>query len=100
MNDIGGCYLSGNPTIPVLTTDLNNYAVQLLQERTQNASLGIVLLNYADKQEDSGALYQSDWLIQTIIDNNFKFALRKASDKTNNAADSDASYTSGGSVIK
>lgn len=100
MNDIGGCYLSGSPTIPELTTDLNNYAVQLLQKRTQNASLGIVLLNYADKQEDSGALYQSDWLIQTIIDNNFKFALRKASDTTNNAAASDASYTSGGSVIK
>lgn len=80
MNDIGGCYSNGDPTIPELTTDLNNYAVQLLQERTQNASLGIVLLNYADKQENSGALYQSDWLIQTIIDNNFKFALRKASD--------------------
>lgn len=100
MNDIGGCYLSGSPTIPTLTADLNNYAVQLLQERTQNASLGIVLLNYADKQVGSGALYQSDWLIQTIIDNNFKFALRKASGTTNNAAASDASYTSGGSVIK
>lgn len=103
MNDIGGCYSTdypGRTTIPVLTTDLNNYAVQLLQERTQNASLGIVLLNYADKQEKSGALYQSDWLIQTIIDNNFKFALRKASSTTNNAASSDASYTSGGSVIK
>lgn len=103
MNDIGGCYSTdypGRTTIPVLTTDLNNYAVQLLQERTQNASLGIVLLNYADKQADSGAKYQSDWLIQTIIDNNFKFALRKASSTTNNAASSDASYTSGGSVIK
>lgn len=100
MNDIGGCYSTGSPTIPTLTADLNNYAVQLLQERTQNASLGIVLLNYADKQENSGALYQSDWLIQTIIDNNFKFALRKASGTTNNAAASDASYTSGGSVIK
>lgn len=100
MNDIGGCYSYGSPTIPELTTDLNNYAVQLLQERTQNASLGIVLLNYADKQASSGALYQSDWLIQTIIDNNFKFALRKASGTTNNAAASDASYTSGGSVIK
>lgn len=103
MNDIGGCYSTdypGRTTIPVLTTDLNNYAVQLLQERTQNASLGIVLLNYADKRADSGAKYQSDWLIQTIIDNNFKFALRKASSTTNNAAASDASYTSGGSVIK
>lgn len=79
MNDVGGCYSNGSPTIPALTEDLNNYAVELLQGRTQNASLGIVLLNYADKQKDSGALYQSDWLIQTIIDNNFKFALRKAS---------------------
>lgn len=79
---------------------MNNYAVELLQDRTQNASLGIVLLNYADKQAESGALYQSDWLIQTIIDNNFKFALRKASDTTNNTTNSDASYISGGSVIK
>ena len=103
MNDIGGCYSTDyeeRTTIPILTADLNNYAVQLLQERTQNASLGIVLLNYADKQTDSGAKYQSDWLIQTIIDNNFKFALRKASDTTNNTTNSDASYISGGSVIK
>ena len=98
MNDIGGCYLSGSPTIPTLTADLNNYAVQLLQERTQNASLGIVLLNYADKQENSGALYQSDWLIQTIIDNNFKFALRKASGSVTNVAD--ATYGLGGNVIE
>ena len=95
MNDIGGCYSIGYPTIPELTTDLNNYAVQLLQERTQNASLGIVLLNYADKQADSGALYQSDWLIQTIIDNNFKFALRKASSTTTTTS-YNASYTKGG----
>lgn len=98
MNDIGGCYSSGSPTIPTLTADLNNYAVQLLQERTQNASLGIVLLNYADKQENSGALYQSDWLIQTIIDNNFKFALRKASGSVTNVAD--ATYGLGGNVIE
>lgn len=98
MNDIGGCYSTdypGRTTIPVLTTDLNNYAVQLLQERTQNASLGIVLLNYADKQADSGAKYQSDWLIQTIIDNNFKFALRKASSTTTTTS-YNASYTKGG----
>lgn len=95
MNDIGGCYSSGNPTTTQLTEDLNNYAVGLLQERTQNASLGIVLLNYADKQSDSGALYQSDWLIQTIIDNNFKFALRKKTSGTTNA-----SYASGGNAIQ
>lgn len=76
MNDIGGCYLSGSPSITSLTEVLNDYAAQELQKRTQNASLGIVLLNFADKQSTSGALYKSDWLIQTIIDNNFKFALR------------------------
>lgn len=101
MNDIGGRYREDtNDAVTRLTTELNNYSVELLQDRTANASLGLVFMNFADKKETSGALYQSDWLIQTIIDNNFKFALRKASSTTNNAAASDASYTSGGSVIK
>ena len=101
MNDIGGRYLEDtDDAVTRLTTQLNNYSVGLLQERTANASLGLVFMNFADKKSDSGALYQSDWLIQTIIDNNFKFALRKASDTTNNTTNSDASYISGGSVIK
>lgn len=99
MNDIGGRYLEDtNDAVTRLTTQLNNYSVRLLQERTANASLGLVFMNFADKKSDSGALYQSDWLIQTIIDNNFKFALRKASG--GNTTSSDASYISGGSVIE
>lgn len=99
MNDIGGRYLEDtNDAVTRLTTQLNNYSVGLLQKRTANASLGLVFMNFADKKSDSGALYQSDWLIQTIIDNNFKFALRKASG--GNTTSSDASYISGGSVIE
>lgn len=99
MNDIGGRYLEDtNDAVTRLTTQLNNYSVGLLQERTANASLGLVFMNFADKKSNSGALYQSDWLIQTIIDNNFKFALRKAS--SGNTTSSDASYISGGSVIE
>ena len=56
---------------------MNNLGIQLLQERTENAGLGLVYMNFADKQANSGALYRSDWLIQTVIDNNFKFQLRK-----------------------
>ena len=39
---------------------------------------GLVFFNYADKQDNSGKLYGTDELIQTVIDNNFKFNLRKA----------------------
>lgn len=78
MNDIGGRYIEDtDDAVTRLTTELNNYSVGLLQNRTANASLGLIFMNFADKLETSGALYKSDWLIQTIIDNNFKFALRK-----------------------
>lgn len=78
MNDIGGRYIEDtDDAVTRLTTELNNYSVGLLQNRTANASLGLIFMNFADKVDTSGALYKSDWLIQTIIDNNFKFALRK-----------------------
>lgn len=88
MNDLGGYYmycsrngwhLIHNETKDVvgLTEDMNNLGVSELQNRTENAGLGLVYMNFADKQKDSGAKYKSDWLIQTVIDNNFKFALRK-----------------------
>lgn len=88
MNDLGGYYmycsregwhLIHNETKDVigLTKDMNNLGVSELQSRTENAGLGLVYMNFADKQDDSGVLYKSDWLIQTVIDNNFKFALRK-----------------------
>lgn len=78
MNDIGGRYIEDtDDAVTRLTTELNNYSVGLLHNRTANASLGLIFMNFADKVDTSGALYKSDWLIQTIIDNNFKFALRK-----------------------
>lgn len=95
MNDLGGEYISGNNTTQ-LATDMNNLGVRELQNRTENAGLGLVFMNFADKQSNSGALYKSDWLIQTLIDNNFKFALRKKGSTTTY----DSSYTSGGNVIE
>ena len=83
MNDIGGRYIEDtDDAVTRLTTELNNYSVGLLQNRTANASLGLIFMNFADKLETSGALYKSDWLILTIIDNNFKFALRKVPSST------------------
>lgn len=83
MNDIGGRYREDtDDAVTRLTTELNNYSVGLLQNRTANASLGLIFMNFADKLKTSGALYKSDWLIQTIIDNNFKFALRKVPSST------------------
>ena len=61
-----------------LTRWLNPHVRAALQRRTANASTGLVFFNYADKQDNSGKLYGTDELIQTVIDNNFKFNLRKA----------------------
>lgn len=87
MNDLGGYYfyqteglfgIHSDHTDPTtLATDMNNLGVSELQNRTENAGLGLVYMNFADKKAESGAKYKSDWLISTVIDNNFKFALRK-----------------------
>lgn len=78
---------------------MNNLGVSELQNRTENAGLGLVYMNFADKQSDSGAKYKSDWLIQTVIDNNFKFALRKEGDSEVGTKSYDASYSNGGNAI-
>lgn len=83
MNDLGGYYSdsgdinSRGTGIEALAIDMNNLGVQQLQERTENAGLGLIFMNFADKQSNSGAKYKSDYLIQTIIMNNRKFQLRK-----------------------
>lgn len=80
-----------------LTQDMNNLGVQLLQERTENAGLGLVFMNFANRDKNSGQLYRSDWLIQTIIDNNFKFQLRKKGGSENQSYN--ATYNNGGNAI-
>lgn len=103
MNDLGGynAGLSGHTRVTELTETLNQNAVDKLQTRTENASLGLVFMNFADKQENSGKLYKSDWLIQTIIDNNFKFALRERASSGNEGGTRtyNASYSKGGNAI-
>ena len=111
MNDLGGYYFyqtegifdihSDHEDPEGLATDMNNLGVSELQNRTENAGLGLVYMNFADKQSDSGAKYKSDWLIQTIIDNNFKFALRKkgSSEGEEGTKSYDASYNNGGNAI-
>lgn len=109
MNDLGGYYCwktrkwSANwqehTDTKALATDMNSLGVSELQNRTENAGLGLVYMNFADKQEDSGALYKSDWLIQTIIDNNFKFALRKKGSSTTPSSKYNATYTNGGNAV-
>lgn len=110
MNDLGGYYCwetrewlvvpywQEHTDTKALATDMNNLGVSELQNRAENASLGLVYMNFADKQGDSGALYKSDWLIQTIIDNNFKFALRKKGSTTTRTS-YNASYKTGVNAI-
>lgn len=89
MNDLGGYYsdrgdINGRGTgIQALAMDMNNLGVEELQKRTENAGLGLIFMNFADKQAESGAKYKSDYLIQTIIMNNRKFQLRKKGDSQN-----------------
>ena len=111
MNDLGGYYFyqtegwfdihSDHEDPKGLATDMNNLGVSELQNRTENAGLGLVYMNFADKQENSGVLYKSDWLIQTIIDNNFKFALRKKGDSEGGEGTKayNATYANGGNAI-
>lgn len=98
MNDLGG-YYKENKSTTELATETNKVAVDELQKRTENAGLGLIYMNFADKQGDSGALYNSDELIQTIIMNNRKFQLRKKGDSTTPAQTYNASYSNGGNAV-
>ena len=107
MNDCGGSfvgnvtgdYVSGNydrventDGAIDLAHEMGIYVTNLLQSRTEDATLGIVYLNYANPTNP-----YSGNLIQTIINNNFNFQLRtrgSSSSETYNA-----SYTSGGNAI-
>lgn len=78
LNDLGGCYVNGiysrgesQSGVDAWTQEVGPYATRLLQNRTEDATLGIVLINYANPEND-----YSGNLIQTIINNNFSFQLR------------------------
>lgn len=78
LNDLGGCYVNGvyssdesQSGVNAWTQEVGPYATRLLQNRTEDATLGIVLINYANPEND-----YSGNLIQTIINNNFNFQLR------------------------
>ena len=79
MNDLGG-YITNPSSIDVSNTMelakiMNAKAIKVLSNRDKNASLGLVFMNFADRGA-SAQECRSDFLIQTIIDNNFKFSLR------------------------
>ena len=79
------------------TNWISPQVTRYLQTRDANASLGLVYFNFADKQPTSGAKYGVDYMIQTVIDNNFKFNLRKEGSRTNTTS-YDAAYSKGGNV--
>lgn len=81
------------------TKDMTPKIIDYVQRRGEDASLGLVMMNFADKQKKSGADYGCDGLIQTIIYNNFSFALRKKTSGTTPAASYNASYKSGGNAV-
>lgn len=79
MVDAGGTYYDGREDdqyVINLTENLNPIVFEALQSRTQNAATGLVFFNFADKQTNYGMKYGTAEMIQTIIDNNFKFNLR------------------------
>ena len=99
MNDLGGYYINGGYDgsesqrgINGWTQEIGPLATQYLQGRNADATLGIVLMNYADPNNQ-----YSGNLIQSIINNNFLFQLRTAGEAQ---ADSfDATYQNGGNAI-
>ncbi|MDM8324692.1 fimbrillin family protein [Bacteroides gallinaceum] len=101
MNDVGGYYygINGAPAsesqigIDGWTEYIGPIATEYLQSRTEDATLGIVLLNYADPAND-----YSGNLIQTIINNNFSFQLR-TSGSSSQSNTYNAAYSKGGNAI-
>lgn len=99
LNDLGGCYVNGGYSdnesqsgVSAWTQEVGPYATRLLQNRTEDATLGIVLINYANPENN-----YSGNLIQTIINNNFNFQLRTRGSSQSNVYN--ASYNKGGNAI-
>lgn len=99
MNDAGGYYFGGDYAeaesqkgIDDWTKYIGPIVTDYLQNRTEDATLGIVLMNYADPANE-----YSGNLIQTIINNNFNFQLR--TDGSSQAENYNATYSNGGNAI-
>lgn len=69
-NLIGGYYTSDNSAVR-WTNYISPKVTDILQMRDENASLGLVYMNHVNSDDSQN-------ILQTIIDNNFKFQLRKA----------------------
>ena len=101
--NVGGFYCQRNSVdseggdVIKYTEEITPEIIDYIQLRGQDAALGLVMMNFADKQAGSGAKYGCDALIQTIINNNFTFALRKASSTT--TTNYNATYNRGGNAI-
>lgn len=114
MNDIGGektdagsgttSHANGNYSdgivysngIEYTAAELNQLCLNELLTREENAGMGLIFMNFANRGE-TGKKFQSDLILQTIIDNNFKFALRKKENSTTRTYN--AEYTDGGNAI-
>ena len=97
LNDLGGSYASSSggeyqQGVNDWTAKIGPHATKLLQNRTEDATLGIVLMNFADPDDE----YTGN-LIQTIINNNFNFELR--TDGSTQSETYNAAYSNGGNAI-
>lgn len=112
MNDLGGTKtdvssgtlqvtedlsISYSNGIEYVAADLNQLAINELLKRNANAGLGVIFMNFANRGE-TGKKFQSDLIMQTVINNNFKFALRKKETSTTNQT-YNATYINGGNAI-
>lgn len=115
MNDIGGekadagsgttSHNSGNYSdgiqysngVEYTAAELNQLCLNILLKREENAGMGLIFMNFANRGE-TGKKFQSDLILQTIIDNNFKFALRKKVTTTEGRT-YNAGYNNGGNTI-
>lgn len=89
--DLGGFYTTAILNISIYNgeaaaEELTPHFFQFFNTRTENASLGVVYMNFADNLADYGAKYGCDQLIQTIINNNFTFQLRTRGSDTKTSA--------------
>jgi hypothetical protein len=101
--NVGGFYCQRNSgdseggDVIQYTEEITPQILDYIQMRGQDAALGLVMMNFADKQADSGAKYGCDALIQTIINNNFTFALRKKASTSTTTYNT--TYSRGGNAI-